>query len=109
MQFNDFADWQSQNGGIGQNIDDAVSVPKDIAVGATRIFNSFVPECCHGDTLEDGGKQRTDGPADDNKQICEAKPSEDLAHEYSEVEKENGDLVKTKDQLVKDLRKIEPL
>jgi len=43
LQLNNFADWQSEDGGIGQNTDDMVSVPKGIAIGATRMFDSPVP------------------------------------------------------------------
>jgi hypothetical protein len=35
--------------------------------------------------------------------------SEDVANEYSEVQKENRDLVETEEQFVQYLRKIEPL
>lgn len=109
MQLDDFADWQSQNGDIGQNIDDAVSIPKGSAVGAMRIFDSLVPKCCDWNTLEDGGKQGADRPANNDKQICETEVSENVANEHSKVQKENRDLIKAEDQLVEDLRQIEPL
>lgn len=109
MQLTDFADWQSQDGGVGQNIDDTVGVPKSSAVGATRMFDALVPECCHTDTLEDCSEQGANCPPNDDKQVGETEPSEDIAHENPEVQTENRDLVKAEDQLVEDLRKIEPL
>jgi hypothetical protein len=44
LQLNDSAGWRGKDRGISQNIDDTVSIPKGIAVGATRMFDSFVPE-----------------------------------------------------------------
>ena len=73
------------------------------------MFDSLVPECRYRDTLEDGGEQGANRPADDNEQICETEPSEDVADEYSEIQEENRDFIEAEDQFVEDLCEVKPL
>lgn len=58
--------WKREDPDVGDDIDNGVSVPKDIAVGTLGRHDGLVPVRVDRYALKDGSEHGSNGPTDDD-------------------------------------------
>ncbi len=103
-------DRQSQNGEIGNNIEQSIGHPKGPRIDAVQVFNRFVPEARDRSALEYCRNNVCETGRDDESIGRIASPAEPLLDgENAVIETQDGDFVEGDDYFVHDLRAEEPL